>query len=77
MSIYVCVRLSMNTHLQAHVVRQEWEKVMLYMAVDEGMAKGPVQQWVSGKVQDSVRHLVDPFWTATGRKHWQSDVLQK
>lgn len=29
-------------HLQAHVVRQEWEEVMLHVAVDEGMAEGPV-----------------------------------
>jgi len=69
----VCV----NTHLQAHVVGQEWEEVMLDVAADEGMAEGPVQRWVSGKVQDSVGHLVDPFGTASGGKHRQSDVLQK
>lgn len=75
--MHVCVCVSVNTHLQAHVVGQEWEEVMLDVAADEGMAKGPVQRWVSGKVQDTVGHLVDPLGTASGRKHWQTDVLQK
>ncbi len=72
----VCA-VSISAHLQAHVVRQEWEEVMLHVAVDEGMAEGPVQQRVSGKVQDSVCHLVDAFGPVSGRKHGQADVLRK
>ena len=63
------------TDLQAHVVREEGEEVVLHMAVDERVAEGPVQQRVPREVQDAVRHLVNAFRPRRRGEHGQADVL--
>lgn len=40
------------------------------------MPKSPVQQRITGQVQDSVGHLVNPLWSLGWREHGKADVLQ-
>lgn len=68
------VRLS---HLQAHVVGEAGEEVMLHVAADERVAEGPVEQGVAGQVEDAQAHEVDPLGFPIGREHGEADVLRE
>lgn len=63
------------SHLQAHVVGEAGEEVMLHMAADERVAKGPVEQGVAGQVEDTQAHEVDPLGFPIGGEHGEADVL--
>lgn len=63
------------SHLQAHVVGEAGEEVMLYVAADERVAKGPVEQGIAGQVEDAQAHEVDPLGLPIGREHGEADVL--
>lgn len=65
------------SHLEAHVVREAGEEVMLHMAADERVAKGPVEQGIAGQVEDTQAHQVDPLGFPIGREHGEADVLQE
>jgi len=64
------------SHLQAHVVGEAGEEVMLHVAADERVAEGPVEQGVAGQVEDAQAHEVDPLGFPIGRKHGEADVLR-
>lgn len=63
-------------HLQTHVVGQRGEEMVLDVAADQRVSKSPVQDWVSGQVEDSMAHLVDPLWSLLRREHGQTYVLK-
>lgn len=65
------------SHLQAHVVGEAGEEVMLHVAADERVAEGPVEQGVAGQVEDTQAHEVDPLGFPIGRKHGEADVLRE
>lgn len=65
------------SHLEAHVVREAGEEVVLHMAADERVAEGPVEQGVAGQVEDTQAHQVDPLGFPIGRKHGEADVLRE
>lgn len=66
-----------SSHLQAHVVREAGEEVMLHVAADERVAEGPVEEGVAGQVEDTQAHEVDPLGFAVGREHGEADVLRE
>lgn len=65
------------SHLQAHVVGEAGEEVMLHVAADERVAEGPVEQGVAGQVEDTQAHEVDPLGFPISREHGEADVLQE
>ena len=65
------------SHLQAHVVREAGEEVMLHVAADERVAEGPVEQDVAGQVEDAQAHEVDPLGFPIGREHGEANVLRE
>lgn len=70
------VRSAGLSHLQAHVVGEAGEEVMLHVAADERVAEGPVEQGVAGQVKDAQAHEVDPLGFPIGREHGEADVLR-
>lgn len=65
------------SHLEAHVVREAGEEMMLHMAADERVTEGPVEQGVAGQVEDTQAHQVDPLGFPISRKHGEADVLRE
>lgn len=63
------------SHLEAHVVREAGEEVMLHVAADEGVAEGPVEEDVTGQVEDTQAHQVDPLGFVLSREHGEPNVL--
>ena len=68
-------RVLLGAHLQTHVVGQHGEEMVLDVAADQRVSESPVQDWVSGQVEDSMAHLVDPLWSLLRREHGQTYVL--
>lgn len=50
--------------------------MVLHVAVDQRVSEHPVQQRVTGQVQDAVGHLVNSLWSTGRGKHRQTDVLR-
>lgn len=68
---------SWPAHLEAHVVGEAGEEVVLHMAADERVAEGPVEQGVAGQVEHAQAHQVDALGLPIGREHGEADVLQE
>lgn len=68
---------SWPAHLEAHVVGQAGEEVVLHVAADERVAEGPVEQGVAGQVEHAQAHQVDALGLPIGREHGEADVLQE
>lgn len=68
---------SWPAHLEAHVVGQAGEEVVLHVAADERVAEGPVEQGITGQVEHAQAHLVDALGLPIGREHGEADVLQE
>lgn len=65
------------THLEAHVVRQAGEEVVLHMAADERVAEAPIKQCIAGQVEHTQTHLLNALGLPIGCEHGEADVLQE
>lgn len=65
------------THLEAHVVRQAGEEVVLHVAADERVAEAPIKQCIAGQVEHTQTHLLNALGLPISRKHGEADVLQE
>lgn len=64
------------THLEAHVVRQAGEEVVLHVAADERVAEAPIKQCIAGQVEHTQTHLLNALGLPISRKHGEADVLE-
>lgn len=62
-------------YLQAHVVREPGEEVVLHVAADDGVTEGPVQNGQPGQVKHAQAHHVNPLGLLVPGEHGQPDVL--
>lgn len=62
-------------YLQAHVVREPGEEVVLHVTADNGVAERPFQYRQSGQVQHTQAHHVNPLRLLVPREHGQPNVL--